>query len=162
MTPVCETITLDNDRDKSIIQITGEDGTKILTATQYIKLGTMNCIVKISVPEKYRDYSFMINIESAKGYYQPWVQEKGKAILNFRDGIQRNLVKKNRTSSGIGVLTTSFVMEYGPIKSLVSIAIPELFQDLILSTSIVSPKQWLQAEEWDKFSDRNNAKVVRC
>jgi hypothetical protein len=81
-----------------------KDGTKILTVTQYINLGKMNCIVKISAPEKYSDYSFMLNIEPAKGYYQPWVQETGKAILNFRDGVGKNLVKKNRTSSGIGVL----------------------------------------------------------
>ncbi|WP_269851376.1 hypothetical protein [Methanosarcina horonobensis] len=48
------------------------------------------------------------------------------------------------------------------MKSLVSIAIPEMFQDLILSISIISPKQWSQAEEWDKLSNSNNIKTVRC
>ncbi|WP_158024136.1 hypothetical protein [Methanosarcina horonobensis] len=153
---------MDDERNKCITQITAKNGTKVLTVTRYIKLEKMNCIVKISVSEKYRDYSFMIIIESAKGYYQPWVHGKGKSILNFRNGVEKNLVKKSKTSSGIGVLTTSFSMEYYPMKSLVSIAIPEMFQDLILSISIISPKQWSQAEEWDKLSNSNNIKTVRC
>ncbi|HOW14037.1 hypothetical protein [Methanosarcina sp.] len=104
----------------------------------------------------------MINIEPAKGYYQPWVHEKGRAVLNFRDGIRQNLVKKSKTSSGIGVLTTSFRMEHGPMKSLVSIAIPEMLQDMILSVDIIPPKKWPQAEGWDKLSSKNNIKIARC
>ncbi|AKB77609.1 hypothetical protein MSHOH_1126 [Methanosarcina horonobensis HB-1 = JCM 15518] len=153
---------MDNERNKNISQITAKNGTKVLTTTKYIKLGQMNCIVKISVPEKYRDYSFTINIESTKGYYQPWVHENGKAILNFREGLEKNLVKKNKTTSGIGALTTSLVMEYGLMKSLVSIAIPELLQDMILSININSPKQWWEAEGKDKYPYRNNLKTARC
>lgn len=162
MTPVCETIALDNEKDGNIAKITAKDGTKILTTTQYIKLEKMNCIVKIFIPEKFRDYSFMISIEPAKGYYQPWAHEEGRATLNFRDGIRKNLVKKNKTSSGIGVLTTSFIMEYGSMVSLVSIAIPEILQDMIMSLSIISPKQWPQTEGWDKLSSKNNIKIARC
>lgn len=162
MIPVCETITLDRKRDENISQITAKNGTKVLTTTQYIKLEKMNCIVKISVHEKYRDCSFMVSIEPSSGYYQPWVLENGRAILNFRDGIRKNLVKKNMSSSGIGVLTTSFCMEYGSMKSLVSIAIPEMLQDMTLSLSIISPKQWSQAEGYDKLSSKNNIKIARC
>lgn len=162
MIPVCENITLDDERDENISQITAKNGTKVLTTTRYIKLGEMNCIVKISVPEKYSDYSFLISIESSEGYYQPWVHEKGRAVLNFRDGIKKDLVKRNMTSSGIGVLTTSFSMEYDPMKSLVSIAIPEILQDMILSVDVISPKKWLQAEGWDKLSSKNQIKIARC
>lgn len=162
MIPVCGTINLDRKRDENISQITAKNGTKVLTTTQYIKLEKTNCIVKIAVPQKYRDYSFMVSIEPASEYYQPWVLENGKAILNFRDGIRKNLVKKNKSSSGIGVLTTSFSMEYDSMKSLVSIAIPEMLQDMILSLSIVPPKQWPQAEGYDIFSSQNSIKIARC
>lgn len=88
MTPVCETITLDNKKDENIAKITVKDGTKILTTTHYIKLEKMNCIVKIFIPEKFRDYSFMISIEPAKGYYQPWYTKKEEqpSILGMESG----------------------------------------------------------------------------